>query len=84
MTKNIKTQVITDANLGGILLDRSLNTGLKTPVDTIPSMIMAINGAISLPASRMAMQNSTIKKTNTAFWEIFCSKILPMSTYVSF
>jgi len=65
-TKKIKIHVRIDAALGVSLFDNNLKTELKIPVDTIPNMITAKKGATSLPASRIAMQNRAIKKTNTA------------------
>ena len=59
-------QVNTDAIRGESFFEKRLNTGLKTPVDTIPSRMVAKNGAINLPMSKMAMQNSARKKKNTA------------------
>jgi len=47
-------------------------------VETIPRMIMEKKGAMRLPASPIAMQNKTRKNTNTALWEIFCSKVSPL------
>ena len=65
-TKKIKIQVRIDAILGVSLFDKNLKRGLKILVDTTPKMIMAKKGATSFPASRIAMQNSAIKNTNTA------------------
>jgi hypothetical protein len=45
----------------------------------MPSIIMEKKGAIRLPASPIAMQNKTRKKTNTALWEIFCSNGSPLN-----
>ena len=66
ITKKISTQVKTDAALGGSLFKKNLKTGRKTPVETAPNMIMAKKGAISLPARKITLQNSTIKKIKTA------------------
>jgi hypothetical protein len=65
-TKKIRMQVRTDEGRGGNFFEKNLKTGLKIPVDTTPRIMTAKKGAISLPASRIAMQNRTIKKTNTA------------------
>jgi len=78
-TTKIKTQVKTEASLGDSLFNKKLKTGLKIPVETTPRIIIAKKGAIRFPASPMAMQNRTRKKTNTALWEIFCSNISPFS-----
>ena len=59
-------QVRIDAAFGLSFFDKTLNTGLKIPVDTIPKIIMAKKGAISFPASTIEMQKSAIKNTNTA------------------
>ncbi len=77
-TTKIITQVNTEASLGVSLFKKKLKTGLKIPVETTPRIIMAKKGAIRFPASPMAMQNRTRKKTNTALWEIFCSNISPI------
>jgi hypothetical protein len=65
-TKNMVIQVKTDEMRGEIFLEKKLNTGLKIPADTMPSKIVAKNGAINLPMSKMAMQNSARKKKKTA------------------
>jgi len=65
-TKKIRMQVRIDAIFGVSFFDKNLKTELKIPVDTTPKMIMAKKGAIKLPASRIAMQNNTIKKIKTA------------------
>jgi hypothetical protein len=78
MTKKIRAQVRTDAVLTGSFLEKALKTGLKIPVDTTPRMITAKKGAMSLPARKIAMQNRAIKKTKTAFGEIFCSTGSPL------
>jgi len=77
-TIKIRTQVRTEAILGVSFLEKKLKTGLKTPVATTPKIIVAKKGAISFPASRIALQNNAIKKTKTALWEIFCSKAPPV------
>ena len=59
-------QVNTDEIRGDSFLEKKLNTGLKIPADTIPNKIVAKNGAINLPTSKMAMQNIARKKKNTA------------------
>ena len=66
ITKNIRMQVRIDAVFGLSFFDKTLNTGLKIPVDTIPKIIMAKKGASSLPARKIEMQNRAIKKINTA------------------
>ncbi len=60
-------QVKIDAYLDDSLLEKNLYTGLKIPVETMPKIIVAKKGAITLPARKIAMQKSTIKKIKTAF-----------------
>ncbi len=76
-TKKIRIQVIVEANVGFIFFEKKEKTGLKIPAEIIPRRIVAKKGATSLPISPMAIQNKTRKKTNTAFGEIFCSKVSP-------
>ena len=60
------TQVNIDAILGESFVEKNLNTGLKTPANTIPKRIVAKKGAINLPMSKIEIQNSARKKKNTA------------------
>jgi hypothetical protein len=76
-TKKSNAHVRAAADLGPIFPAATLYTGEKIPVITTPSIIIAKKGAISLPASQIDMQNKAMKKTKTALWEIFCSKISP-------
>jgi len=60
------THVSTDAIREESLWEKHLKTGLKTPVDTTPNMMVPKNGAISLPRKKMEIQNSARKKKKTA------------------
>jgi len=59
--KHVKTEAIE----GLSFFEKSLKTGLNIPVATMPNIIEAKKGAISLPSRTSAIQKRTRKKKKT-------------------